>query len=80
MEIELPRDARVREAIFARLTREWESYGEGFGADPDGRSEPREITRGEALAMGRPEAEGELVQDVGPPLDAGQAVMALWWD
>lgn len=80
MEIELPSDPERRRSVFAILAREWERHNEDFSASPDGRAEPEEITREEALAMGHPEAEGELRHDVGAPLDAGQSIMTLWWD
>jgi hypothetical protein len=80
MEIERPSDHGGRRRVFAVFEREWERYHEDFSASPDGRNEPQEITREQALAMGHPEAEGELVHDAGVPIDAGQTIMTLWWD
>jgi hypothetical protein len=80
MQLELPFERSARESIFAILAREWERYNEDFSASPDGRREPEEISREEAVAMGHPEAEGELTYDVGAPVDAGQAILTLWWD
>jgi len=80
MEIELPADHVARRRLFAVFEREWERCNEDFSASPDGRNEPQEITREQALAMGHPEAEGELAYDVGAPIDAGQTIMTLWWD
>ena len=80
MEVELPSDPGGRKSVFAVFEREWERCNEDFSASPDGRNEPQEITREQALAMGHPEAEGELAHDVGAPIDAGQTIMTLWWD
>ncbi len=80
MELQLPVDGSARQALFAIFEREWELCNEDFGATPDGRAEPVEITREQAIAMGHPEAEGELAHDVGEPIDRGQTTMSLWWD
>jgi hypothetical protein len=80
MELELPFARSARASIFAILEREWERCNEDFSASPDGRKDPQEITREEAVAMGHPEAEGELAHDVGAPVDAGQTILTLWWD
>ncbi len=80
IEIELPIERSARQAIFAIFAREWEAYDQDFSATPDGRSAPVAITREEAIAMGHPEAEGELSHDVGEPIDIGQTTRTLWWD
>jgi hypothetical protein len=52
MEVELPADPGGRKS--AVFEREWERYNEDFSASPDGRDEPQEITREQALVMGHP--------------------------
>jgi hypothetical protein len=80
MEVEMPPDHDARAAIFTILGREWSDCGEDFAATPDGRPEPRELTPEQAAEMGVPYEAGALVGEEGPPVDAGQTVLTLWWD
>jgi hypothetical protein len=75
--VTLPDDAVGRAKLFAMYNAEVDRFDEDFGAEE---SPGHEMTHAEALAMGRPEAEGEWVVDDLHATDTGQSTLSFWWD
>jgi hypothetical protein len=76
MRVTLPTDLAGRARLFAICNQESDDYGENFETE----REYDVISKEQAAALGRPEAEGSTALIAEPVKDQGQTYLTFWWD